>query len=638
MYDTHTGTDHRITSDDENAAIKAAWSPDCSEIAFQDQNGATFTVDVNVDGETVESGEVRQVLGPQFEPGAPTWSADGETIAMTVLDPVSERSGFGTNRILTVDVESGETEMHPPGDEFDSIATRNNDGPVWSPDGQYMAFVVESTLRVMPVAEDGTPAGPAEQITDEATDGPSWSGDSEWLLYLNNGQLKKVRRDGSETREIPLHLEYNRQYPTGRTVVYAGGMWDGTDETKAELKEDVTIEIVNNRIERVEADTEPPNGEYVDASDLTVIPGLWDSHNHQTYSEEKFGVRQGLVNLAFGVTTTVDRAAFVYHAVHDREALAASARVGPRYFMTGELIDGSRTIFPTNRTTTSAEQLSLELSRAVELDYDFLKTYERLNVARMADVEDVAHDELGVPMGSHYVAPGMFVGQNGTTHIDEFGRFGFSRAESATNQSYDDYVRFHSTGDRRWSITTFFDDSFVLGEELEDDPRLQLFPPWRREGLMEALADNEEMPTDPDCATSLCRNVDVTRRIIDNGGLVVAGTDVPLVYNGVELHANLRPLAKYGLTPHEALLTATRFAAEHQGVEDDLGTIESGKLADMAFVDGNPLERIEDAMNVRMTMTDGELYTIDELLELSAGEGETERCANTGANGTKRGK
>lgn len=72
---------------------------------------------------------------------------------------------------------------------------------------------------------------------------------------------------------------------------------------------------------------------------------------------------------------------------------------------------------------------------------------------------------------------------------------------------------------------------------------------------------------------------------------------------------------EYAFSPHEALLTATRLPAEHLGVEEDLGTLEPGKLADMVFVEGNPLERIEDAMQVRMTMKNGTLHTIQDLVE-----------------------
>ncbi|MFC7009521.1 amidohydrolase family protein [Halalkalicoccus salilacus] len=66
--------------------------------------------------------------------------------------------------------------------------------------------------------------------------------------------------------------------------------------------------------------------------------------------------------------------------------------------------------------------------------------------------------------------------------------------------------------------------------------------------------------------------------------------------------------------PSEAPSTATRLPAEHQGVDKDLGTLESGKLADMVFVEGNPLERIEDTMQVKMTMKNGELFTIGDLV------------------------
>lgn len=628
LYDTQTDTTQRITSLDD-AAVSAAWSPDGSTIAFQNQDRATLTVEVDITEDEVETGEVREVIDPLFLPGRPTWSTDGNTLALAAVNQYSDRFRSGTSQILTVDIETGEETYHPPGDEFASISTRGNDGPVWSPDGRWMAFVVESTLRIMPVDETGEPTGPAEQITDEATDAPTWSGDSEWLLYLNNGQLKKIRRDGSEIEEVPVRLNYHRDQPSDRTVIYVGKMWDGTSPN---VHEDVIIEVVNNRIQNITPDCPSPSEPYVDASDLTVIPGLWDFHVHQSFSDRFFGDRQGRINLAYGITSTVSVGDKVYNAIEEREALESGNRIGPRFFATGEPIDGSRVYYGfIGRPTTSLDQIPLEMSRAIDLDYDYMKTYVRLNAKRMAKVTDIAHEEVGVPTRSHYLAPGAFVGQDGTTHLSATQRLGYARTQSATSQTYNDIVELYGQGERS-AVTTLSNTNFLLADEIQNDPRLQLFPPWEsadtpgptalstREDLLEDVAGNTEFPSDPDCETTACRRATTFGNILDRGGEVLAGTDVPLRYLGTAMHEELRILETYALSPYESLLTATRFPAEHQGVEEDLGTLEPGKLADMAFVEGNPLDRIEDAMQVKMTMKNGELFTIQDLVELFSSE------------------
>ncbi|WP_122090806.1 amidohydrolase family protein [Halalkalicoccus subterraneus] len=624
VHDLQTGENQQVTARDD-AVVAATWSPDGSRIAFQNQHRATLIAEVERSENEVELSDVQEAIRPLFLPGRPTWSADGTTLAVAAVKQYSDRFRSGTSQILTVDVETGEETFYPPGEEFKSLSTRGNDGPVWSPDGRWMAFVVESTLRVMPVDEGGEPTGPATQITEEATDAPTWSGDSEWLLYLNNGTLKKVRRDGSETRDVPVRqLNYHRDQPAGRTVIHVGKLWDGTSQ---DIQEDVNITVVNNRIQKVVPDSEPPNSDYVDASELTVIPGLWDSHVHQTFSDRFFGDRMGRINLAYGITSTVSPGDRVYSAIEQREAIESGDRIGPRFFASGEPIDGSRVYYGfIGRPTTSLKQIPLELSRAIELDYDFVKTYVRLNAKRIAAVTDVAHEELGVPVKSHYLAPGAFVGQDGTTHLSATQRLGYARTESATNQTYDDVINLYGEGERS-VITTVFTSDFILADDVEDDPRLQLFIPGgsidtpgptglaARDDLRENVTDNTEFPSDSDCETSLCRNVTTFKNIFDAGGVVLTGTDMPLDYPGIGVHGNLRPLAAYGFSPYEALLTATRFAAEEQGVDDDLGTLESGKLADMVFVEGNPLKQIEDAIDVRMTMKNGELFTVQDLVE-----------------------
>jgi hypothetical protein len=266
--------------------------------------------------------------------------------------------------------------------------------------------------------------------------------------------------------------------------------------------------------------------------------------------------------------------------------------------------------------------MSLEMSRVRELDYDYLKSYVRPPADTMAAATEAAH-QLGIPVATHLMAPGFYVGQDTTTHLNGTQRLGYSRVLSQTNFSYDDVVAVYA---ERAVNPTIAPNRLLWPHDCEGDPRAQLFPSWK------AVNCGPEPDPDPQCLTSQCRRADTLARIRDAGGLVVAGTDFPLGGDlPFTLHAELRALVLYGWTPYEALVTATRNAAEFIGVQDDLGTLEPGKLADMVFVEGNPLERIEDAINVQMVMKNGRLFTPEEILEdFFGGPGTDGRRAEAG--------
>ncbi len=100
IRDLGTGRDRQLTRLGTRAALSAAWSPGGQEIAFLDQDGALWTADV-------ATGDVRRVFTATFEPGRPTWSPDGRTIALAAVKPFSARFREGLSQILLVDRATG---------------------------------------------------------------------------------------------------------------------------------------------------------------------------------------------------------------------------------------------------------------------------------------------------------------------------------------------------------------------------------------------------------------------------------------------------------------------------------------------------------------------------------------------------
>src|SRR5690606_11009948 len=105
------------------------------------------------------------------------------------------------------------------------------------------------------------------------------------------------------------------------------------------------------------------------------------------------------------------------------------------------------------------------------------------------------------------------------------------------------------------------------------------------------------------------------KSIVDAGGRITAGTDAPFAPYGSSLHSELWVFVEAGLSPFQALQSATIHAAEAVGVEKDLGSVEVGKLADMVLVDGDPLNRIQDAMKVRTVIKNGTVFPVRDWLE-----------------------
>ncbi|MGW0562626.1 amidohydrolase family protein [Streptomyces sp. NPDC003016] len=597
-HDLTTGEDTAVTGP---GRVHAALSPDGKRLAALDLAGKLIVRDLATGAERT----LASPLGGGGLPGRPSFSPDGRYLAYCDRNRLNLRHREGYNLIRVVDTTTGASRLHALAPHV-SLSDRYASGPVWSPDGRTMACVSESALWLLPVRPDGTPDGEPRRVTadDEPADHPSWSADSRALLYLSGARLRLRPLDGGSPRTVPVRLTYRRRAPVD-TVVHAGRLWDGTADGGDAFREDVDILVRAGRITAVEPHRPGRRtSRRVDASARTVLPGLWDTHTHPwPYT---YGARQTALNLAYGITTTVSLAGFSHEQARLREDLTSGRLTGPRLLTTGELLDGSRVAYSMGRAHTTRAGLRRSLARGEALGWDFVKTYVRAPAWVMEEAARFGHERLGVLSGSHLCSQGVQTGQDLTTHLVATERADHGHGATAGGVTHQDTVENYTRGGLHLVETPFTAGHLIADTpELADDPRVTaMMPPWDARAVRASAA---RTPADSE-RLALRREMATVRTVIKGGGRVALGTDSPITPVGLFLHLGLRALARHGFTPAEALLTVTAVPAKIFGAEQDLGTVEPGRLADLTIVDGDPFTDFDDLVRTDRVLIAGRVH------------------------------
>jgi Tol biopolymer transport system component len=599
----------RLSVTPSATVVDAVISPDGKSFAYV--NGTNQSLRIH----DIATGESRLVANQAYESnvGKPSWSPDGRTLANADIEEANTRFREGSNMIRTVDVATGAWSFREPGPFPRALSERFEAGPAWSPDGKWMAFIMDSALHVMPVAPDGTPTGPSRQVAPHAADMPSWGPDSRTLIYMSLGKLRTIQMDGTGGREIPVDLDYKPAMPDGATIIHAGGMWDGINPI---IQRDVEIMVVNNRIQQIRPINPnargKPNGlgkndKFIDALHLTVMPGLWDTHVHPRVKD--YTGQWWAVQLAYGFTSVTSNGTSTYTSLLAREALEAGRMIGPRLFV-APIFDGPRTYYGHHRTILNDEVLALELDKAKAIGMDFLKAYVRAPAAYEGMIAATAQ-QMGVRAATHFLSPGIRTGLGGTTHLSATQRMGYSWTSSGSSRTYQDAVSLYSDGD--YALTSTHGGNAILGNDpgILTDPRFNLLMP---PNYVNALRNNASTPPSAAQMQNLRNSVVTPSAILRAGGLVALGTDTPLSAPALGLHAALRTFA-LGVSNHEALQAVTINAAKYTNVANELGSIERGKIADLIMVNGNPLEDVANAASVELVMKNGLVYTIADIIQ-----------------------
>ncbi len=612
VRDLKTGQDQRLVDlpDDINFP---SWSPDGKRIAFYQGDarnmwgrGTLHTVDVS-------TGKIDKQHESMFVPSQPSWSPDGRTIAMSALNVYSSRYREGVNEITLVSVDGaadGSADRHVTPTPEHSLGTRGKNGPVWSPDGRWMAYIQDGLLWLSPTDKTGTITGKPRQLTTELADSPTWSGDSQRLLYLATDTLRQVYLADNRTETVPMQFTWQPANPTSALVVHAGRVFDGRSAT---YRTNVDILIDGNRIRAIEPHRASRAGRVIDASTKTIIPGLFEMHSHQSAMS---GEQQGRLWLSYGITSVREPGADPYDALERKESWASNRRAGPRQFFTGGLTDGTRIYYGLATSISSPEQLDRELNRSVRLGFDLIKTYVRMPDALQQRITSFAHAH-GMPVSSHEIYPAMRYEVDAVEHIGGTSRRGYSPKISAMNRTYQDVIQLIAKSGMNITPTASLQGGFyvVAGRDPNFFENKQ-YKAFYSESFTNALQAGAAQVTkiNPGYLSNFGNLQKTVKTLIGAGAHVTTGTDSPFVPYGMSLHTELQTFVDAGLTPYEALRSATLWAAEAVGVSRDLGSLEAGKLADLVIVDGDPLTHIRDAWNVEMVIKNGTVYSLETLL------------------------
>ena len=340
----------------------------------------------------------------------------------------------------------------------------------------------------------------------------------------------------------------------------------------------------------------PAGARRIDVAGKTIIPGLWDSHAHLHQIEWI------PTYIAAGVTTVRDMGSEWPLLVAMRKAIRAGTVTGPNLFFAG-LIDGPGLQGFGEFSAGTPEEGRALVRRYHQLGFEMIKIYMALAPEVTAAICDEAHKQ-GMRCTGH-VPNSMDLHEAIDAGMDQIAHFPV-RGDLTTDDGKKQIAHFLAK-------KTVFDPTASWGEiggksaqePMENiQPVLQHLP---RPLLQEHVASLGQSPSDT--ATSharLARMLANIKAAHDAGVPIIAGTDegIPAysVYRELELYV------KAGFTPMDALRSATAVAAQAMRVDKDMGTVETGKRADLLILDANPLENISNVRTVRFVMKDGRMF------------------------------
>ena len=393
--------------------------------------------------------------------------------------------------------------------------------------------------------------------------------------------------------------------------------------TEDKIIENATVVIKDKKILSINKPI-PNKAKIIDGKDKWIIPGLIDMHvhnladvnlssNYPTKGATFFIDSQDfmLLYVANAVTTVFELSGRAEHFGQRNEIIKGKV-IGPRIAL-ALLIDGGDASGIVANTPSDGRQ-TVRIAKAE--GYDFIKVYSRLNIETYKAIIDEAN-KLGMKVVGHI--PNAFKGRNQEAFVPNFDMVAHTEEFSKQTNDFSDEQakRFSKLAKENgtWLSPTLITIVKIAEQARSLDairniPSLKYVHPLVQSKWLTANSYNND--SSPERIAYFEKLIDFHVRLVkafkEAGVPIVAGTDAGTsgVVWGFSLHDEIELLVKAGLTPEEALISATRLPATWLGIEDKVGTVEAGKYADLVLLDANPLDNISNTRKISGVFVNGQ--------------------------------
>jgi len=657
VRDLPAGTPRRVTKQSRDFELYPAWSPDglaLTYVSFNDDSlGAVRTVRVDGTqprtitsrpGHYIEprfSNDGRQIVfrriggdglrGALFarDPGvyiAPAIGGEARLVTVEGAEPRFNRtndrlflsgSEAGRAALISVNLNGSDRRVH--------VSAENGTQFVPSPDERHVAWVERFNAYVAPLVQTGANVSvasassefPVRRLSRDAGTYLHWSTSSQRVYWSLGPQL--FQRDLAQTfafetadtttlRRTPeatgLAIGFQAAFDkpsgvlalTGATAITMSG---------ATVIPNATIIVTGNRITAIGPASQvgiPSGATRVDLSGKFIMPGLVDVHAHIGTGSNGITPRNNwgfLANLAFGVTTMHDPSNATDMVFSASELIKAGEIVSPRLFSTGTILYGAEG--GAKAVTTSYDEALTHLRRMQAVGAFSVKSYNQPRRDARQQIVEAAR-ELQM----------MVVPEGGSTYFFNLTHVldGHTGVEHNVPVAplYNDALSLWAASKTRYTPTLIVNFGGLSGEyywyqesDVWKNERLRAFTPA---AVLDARSRRREMASPMDY--SYLASARAAKSLLDRGVQVQLGAHGQL--QGLGAHWELWMLQQGGMSNHEALRAATLHGAEYLGLENDIGSLAAGKLADLVVLDRNPLENIRHSTSIAYVMTNGRLY------------------------------